>query len=89
VYFSELAHVKLQGRILNVCSHFRSSEITMLLLLMAKNFEGEVTLNDRLPILTFTEVAWLVQKLIADTMHMYTHLYVQIWLSIKLEEQMK
>jgi hypothetical protein len=87
VYFSDLAHIKLQGLILNVCSHFRSSEITMMLLFMAKNFEGEVTLNDRLHTPTCTKVTWLVQKLIADTMHMHTQLYVQMWLGNKMEEK--
>jgi hypothetical protein len=61
----------------------------MLLLLMAKNFEGEVTLNDRLLTPTFTEVTWLVQKLTADTIHMHTCLYVQIRLNNKMEEKIE
>jgi hypothetical protein len=46
----------------------------MLLLLMAKNFEGGVTLNDRQPTPNFSKVTWLVQELKADTMHMHIHL---------------
>jgi hypothetical protein len=51
-------------------------------------------LNDRLPTPKFSNVTWLVQKLITDTMHMHTHThththtcYVQTWLYIKLERK--